>query len=96
MAYKVFKISDGISLIQETYVANFMRCNIWHVHGKKFDLIIDTGMGLSPLKEWVIQQTDNPVKAIITHSHFDHCGSLHEFDCRLGQSHLPICQGQDY
>ena len=84
MAYKVFKISDSISLIQETYVANFMRCNIWHVRGEKFDLIIDTGMGLSSLKEWVVKQTDKPVKAIITHSHFDHCGSLHEFDCRLG------------
>ena len=84
MAYKVFKISDGISLIQETYVANFMRCNIWHVRGENFDLIIDTGMGLSPLKDWVIKQTDKPIKAIITHSHFDHCGSLHEFDCRLG------------
>ena len=61
MAYKVFKISNSISLIQETYVANFMRCNIWHVRGEKFDLIIDTGMGLSPLKESVIQQTNNPV-----------------------------------
>ncbi len=63
MAYKVFKISDGISLIQETYVANFMRCNIWHVHGKKFDLIIDTGMGLSPLKEWA-QMLFGKIKAL--------------------------------
>ena len=72
MAYKVFKISDGISLIQETYVANFMRCNIWHVRGENFDLIIDTGMGLSPLKDWVIKQTDKPIKSIITHYNFDH------------------------
>ena len=54
MNYKIFKISDGISLIQETYVANFMRCNIWHVNGDKFDLIIDTGMGLSSLKKFII------------------------------------------
>ena len=39
MYYKIFKISEGISLIQEIYVANFMRCNIWHVRGKEFDLI---------------------------------------------------------
>ena len=67
MSYKTFNISDGISLIQETYVANFMRCNIWHVKGKNHDLIIDTGMGLSPVRDWVLKQTDKPMKAIITH-----------------------------
>lgn len=84
MNYKIFKISDGISLIQETYVANFMRCNIWHVNGDKFDLIIDTGMGLSSLKKFIINDIDKPIISVITHSHFDHCGSLHEFESRLG------------
>jgi glyoxylase-like metal-dependent hydrolase (beta-lactamase superfamily II) len=84
MSYKTFKISDGISLIQETHVANFMRCNIWHIKGQEFDLIIDTGMGLSSLKEYILEKTSKPIKAIVTHSHFDHCGSLHEFNCRLG------------
>ena len=40
MSYKTFKISDGISLIQETHVANFMRCNIWHIEGQEVDLLI--------------------------------------------------------
>ena len=84
MYYKIFKISDGISLIQEIYVANFMRCNIWHVRGKEFDLIIDTGMGLSSLKKFIIDEIDKPIISVITHSHFDHCGSLHEFENRLG------------
>ena len=84
MSYKTLQISDGISLIQETYVANFMRCNIWHVKGRKFDLLIDTGMGLSSLKKYILKETSKPIKAIVTHSHFDHCGSLHEFNCRLG------------
>ena len=84
MAYKTFRISDTISLIQETGIANFMRCNIWHVKGREFDLVIDTGMGLDPLKGWVMSQTDRPIKAIVTHCHFDHSGCLHEFDTRLG------------
>lgn len=84
MSFKTIKISDHISVIQETGVANFMRCNIWHVRGRDYDLIIDTGMGLSPLKDWVMRESDRPIKAIMTHSHFDHSGSLHEFDCRLG------------
>ncbi len=91
MGYKKFKVTDKISLIQETGVANFMRCNIWHVTGHEYDLVIDTGMGLDSLKQWVMQHTDRPIKAIVTHSHFDHSGCLHEFDHRLGhekESHI--------
>jgi len=84
MGYKRLKISDKVSLIQETGVANFMRCNIWHVKGRAFDLVIDTGMGLDPLKQWIMQDTDRPIKAIVTHCHFDHSGCLHEFDVRMG------------
>ncbi|MDJ0613377.1 MAG: MBL fold metallo-hydrolase [Rhizobiaceae bacterium] len=84
MPFKTLKLSDDVSVIQETGVANFMRCNIWHVKGRDFDLVIDTGMGLDPLKEWVMKDTDRPIKAIVTHCHFDHSGCLHEFDERLG------------
>jgi len=84
MGFKRFAISDKISLIQETGVANFMRCNIWHVAGRDCDLVIDTGMGLDSLKQWIMQYTNRPIKAIVTHSHFDHSGCLHEFDERLG------------
>lgn len=84
MGYKRFKLSDTVSLIQETGVANFMRCNIWHVKGRDFDLVIDTGMGLDSLKRWVQQHTNRPIKAVVTHSHFDHSGCLHEFDVRMG------------
>ena len=103
MAYKTLRLSDQVSLIQETGVANFMRCNIWYVRGKNCDLVIDTGMGLSSLRDWIMvhqadltdlprnqrsasgsRQKSHPLKAIVTHSHFDHSGCLHEFDIRLG------------
>ena len=84
MSFTTLRLTDRISLIQETGVANFMRCNIWHVRGRDFDLVIDTGMGVSPLKDWVMRETDRPLKAIVTHCHFDHSAGLHEFDCRLG------------
>lgn len=84
MPFKTLKLSDRVSLIQETGVASCLRCNIWHVRGRDHDLVIDTGMGLSPLKDWLRRETDRPIKAIVTHCHFDHSGSLHEFDCRLG------------
>lgn len=84
MGYLRYKLSEKISLIQETGVANFMRCNIWHIKGRDFDLVVDTGMGLDSLKQWVMQETSRPIKAIVTHSHFDHSGCLHEFDVRMG------------
>jgi glyoxylase-like metal-dependent hydrolase (beta-lactamase superfamily II) len=84
MSFSTLRLSDRISLIQEAGVAGFLRCNIWHVRGRDCDLVIDTGMGLGPLKDWVRQASDRPLKAICTHCHFDHMGSLHEFDCRLG------------
>ncbi len=82
--YEIRSISDGISLIREKYVADWLRCNIWHVQGRNFDLLIDTGMGLRPLKKEIASISDNPIKVISTHCHFDHIGGANEFDCRLG------------
>jgi len=82
--YEIQNVSDGVSLIREKYVANWLRCNIWHVRGKNFDLLIDTGMGLRPLKKEIAGLSGNPIKVVSTHCHFDHIGGAHEFDCRLG------------
>ena len=82
--YEIQNVSDGVSLIREKYVANWLRCNIWHVRGKNFDLLIDTGMGLRPLKKEIATLSGNPIKVVSTHCHFDHIGGAHEFDCRLG------------
>ncbi len=84
MPFIINRFSDGISLIQESGVANFMRCNIWLVRGRDRDLVIDTGMGLESLKERITRETDRPLAAVTTHAHFDHIAGLHEFDERLG------------
>ena len=49
MSLMTVPVAPGVSCIQETGVANFMRCNIWHVQGRDCDLVIDTGMRLNPL-----------------------------------------------
>lgn len=84
MGYRVYNVTPGVKLIQETGVASFMRCNIWLVQGRDHDLVIDTGMGLDSLKSRIIEHTSRPIKAVVTHCHFDHSGCLHEFDSRLG------------
>lgn len=82
-AHRIERLGDGITRITETGVAPWLRCNIWHVRGRDRDLVIDTGMGLDPLKATIMADTDRPLHAIVTHAHFDHCAGLHEFEHRL-------------
>ncbi|MGI9407054.1 MAG: MBL fold metallo-hydrolase, partial [Hyphomicrobiaceae bacterium] len=82
--YRTETFSDGITLIREIHVADWLRCNIWHVRGRDRDLIIDTGMGLRPLRTEIPAITERPLTAIVTHTHFDHAGGLHEFEDRCG------------
>jgi glyoxylase-like metal-dependent hydrolase (beta-lactamase superfamily II) len=82
--YSVKHFSDDISLITEIHVADWLRCNIWHIKGKSHDFLIDSGMGLRPLKKEVATLIGREIRSISTHCHFDHIGGAHEFDCRLG------------
>ncbi len=84
--YEVHSMGDDISLIRETHIAAWLRCNMWHVRGRTHDLLIDSGMGLRPLKRAVSLLTERPVTCIATHAHFDHIGGQHEFDIRLGHA----------
>ncbi len=82
--FQTERLDDDITLITETGVRPWLKCNIWHVRGRDRDLVIDTGMGLSPLKAEILRLSDLPLTAIVTHTHFDHCAGLHEFGDRQG------------
>lgn len=76
-------LADGITLLWEPHVHPMLRCNIWHVPGRDRDLLIDTGLGVGSLREAARDLFHKPVCAVATHSHLDHMGGLHEFECRL-------------
>jgi glyoxylase-like metal-dependent hydrolase (beta-lactamase superfamily II) len=82
--FKTRQLWDGITHIHEMHVADWLRCNIWHVKGRDRDLIIDTGMGLRPMIKEIAQLSERPITAIMTHSHFDHAGGMYEFHDRCG------------
>ena len=44
---------EGISHLWEPHVIEKTRCNIWHVKGEERDLVIDSGMGLASLGEFL-------------------------------------------
>jgi glyoxylase-like metal-dependent hydrolase (beta-lactamase superfamily II) len=84
--YDVAAVADGLSLIRERHVASWLRCNIWHVRGRDRDILIDSGMGLRPLKTEIPRLAERPLTAISTHCHFDHIGGAHEFADRRGHA----------
>lgn len=79
-------LDDGITLLWEPHVHPMLRCNIWHVRGRDRDLLVDTGMGIASLREAARDLFQRPLLTVATHSHLDHMGGLHEFDCRLCHS----------
>ena len=46
-------------------------------------MLVDSGMGVLSLREWVPMVTERPLDAVASHTHFDHIGCHHEFPCRL-------------
>jgi glyoxylase-like metal-dependent hydrolase (beta-lactamase superfamily II) len=74
------EIEDGVLLIREPYVDPFLQANLFLVRGRDRDLLVDSGLGLAPLRTQLAELWERPVTAVATHRHFDHTGGLHEFD----------------
>jgi glyoxylase-like metal-dependent hydrolase (beta-lactamase superfamily II) len=81
--YRIRPQSDGITWIDEPHILEFYRCNIWHVRGRDRDMMVDSGMGVVSLRQWVPLVSERPLDAVASHTHFDHIGAHHEFSCRL-------------
>ena len=77
------RVSDDVTLVSEPHVHRFLRCNVWHIRGRDADLVVDTGMGIRPLRPFVERELDGPLIAVATHTHSDHVGGLHEFEHRV-------------
>jgi glyoxylase-like metal-dependent hydrolase (beta-lactamase superfamily II) len=49
-------------------------------------MLVDSGMGVVSLSEWVPVVTERELIAVASHTHFDHIGCHHEFECRAVHS----------
>lgn len=72
----------GITHIVEPHVHPLLRCNVWVVAGRDRDVVVDSSLGIRPLRDIVERDFDHEVLAVATHAHSDHVGALHEFDHR--------------
>ncbi|MBW4708392.1 MBL fold metallo-hydrolase [Roseobacter sp. YSTF-M11] len=80
--YRIQRMGDDVTLIDEPHIQPFYRCNIWHVRGRDRDMLVDSGMGVVSLREWVPLVTERALTAVASHTHFDHIGCHHEFEDR--------------
>ena len=81
--YRVDRLTDGLSLISEPFIQEFYRCNCWHIRGRDRDMLVDSGMGVVSLRDWVALVTEKDLTAVASHTHFDHIGCHHEFHDRV-------------
>ncbi|MFN2331746.1 MAG: MBL fold metallo-hydrolase [Halomonas sp.] len=81
--YACKRLGDEVTLISEPFIKAFYRCNIWHVRGRDRDMLVDSGMGVLSLREWVPIVTERELTAVASHTHFDHIGCHHEFSDRV-------------
>ncbi len=80
--YRIRKLSDDVTFIDEPFIHEFYRCNIWHVRGRDRDMLVDSGMGVVSLRQWVPLVSERALTAVASHTHFDHIGCHHEFEDR--------------
>lgn len=77
-------MGDGITLLLEPHVDRLEQANFFHIKGRDRDLLIDSGMGIVPLRASFPDLFDDarPIIAVATHTHLDHIGAVHEFEER--------------
>ncbi len=84
--YQATRVDDATTLIIEPHIHVLEQANMWLVEGRDRDMILDTGMGVVPLRPFIDSLRRDPEKPIIcvsSHTHIDHIGAVHEFDTRL-------------
>lgn len=81
--FRATALAPGLTRLDEPSVHADFRANVFHLRGRDADLLVDTGIGLSPLAP-EIGTGGRPLIAVATHIHVDHVGGLHEFADRRG------------
>ncbi len=72
--FSVRAVARGVWLIAEPG-----HVNSWLVAGRDRAVLLDTGLGIEPIRPVVSALTPLPVTAVNSHSHFDHTGGNAEF-----------------
>jgi len=75
--FRILKIKNNIYKIWEPWFTE--HANIYFIKGKKYNLLIDCGLGIFNLRDYLKDRGLNNFKVILTHAHFDHAGGIRHF-----------------
>lgn len=84
--YETHRLGERLWLITEPHVHPIFSANMHLILGRDADLLIDSGMGIAPLRpvvDGLRPQPDKPIICLSSHTHVDHIGAAHEFETRL-------------
>ena len=84
-------MGDGITLIDEPHIRRSTAATAGISGAGTSDMLVDSGMGVVSLRDWVPLVTEQPLLAVASHTHFDHIGCHHEFPRRAvhrAEAHL--------
>ena len=88
--YKSRKFRKGVTMISDGIVNEFL------IEGKDRALLLDTGLDLYNIREYVETLTDKELIVVNSHFHPDHANGNHHFeDVYLGEADLPTFTTED-
>ena len=76
--FSVYKLPGNVYAIDED--SQWEEIISYLIIGEDRAILLDTGMGISSIKAVVDELTDLPVTVVLSHTHHDHMGGMHEFD----------------
>tara|TARA_Y100001934_G_scaffold175436_1_gene207768 strand:+ start:22787 stop:23575 length:789 start_codon:yes stop_codon:yes gene_type:complete len=74
---------NGVRRVRETHVHEYGGGSMWLVEGSEKALLVETGVGVAPLRQFLETVTSKPIMAFASLGYYDHAGGLHQFDERL-------------
>lgn len=76
--YKIIEIDEVTYCIKEHL--HWEDTNIYYLIGDSYNILIDSGTGIAPIKELLESIDHKSIKVLTTHAHWDHIGNHHEFE----------------
>ena len=77
--FSIDEVFPGVFRITEPHCHRLIRANCFLIRGAKSDVLVDSGMGVAPLRPVIAALSDKPLMLFTTHAHIDHVGSHPEF-----------------
>lgn len=84
--FETKRLDATTTVLIEPHVHVLEQANMFLIEGRDRDVILDSGMGVAPLRPVLDALRAEPAKPLVhvaSHAHIDHIGGVHEFDERL-------------